>query len=70
MPPMLHTGASPRPHHHRHPIGAGQDVGRSCVVVTMGGRTIMFDCGMHVGYRDERRCDTWRRPHGCMVKAA
>ncbi|GAX81273.1 hypothetical protein CEUSTIGMA_g8705.t1 [Chlamydomonas eustigma] len=37
------------------PLGAGQDVGRSCVVVTMGGRSVMFDCGMHVGYKDERR---------------
>ena len=36
-------------------LGAGQDVGRSCVVVTLGGRTVMFDCGMHMGYVDERR---------------
>lgn len=35
--------------------GAGQDVGKSCVVVTMGGKNIMFDCGMHMGYQDERR---------------
>jgi Cft2 family RNA processing exonuclease len=31
------------------------DVGRSCIIVTIGGRTIMFDCGMHMGYNDERR---------------
>ncbi|KAG5860300.1 putative RNA-processing beta-lactamase-fold exonuclease [Encephalitozoon hellem] len=37
------------------PLGAGQDVGRSCVLVTIGGRTIMFDCGMHMGFNDERR---------------
>eukprot|EP01135_Chromosphaera_perkinsii_P008494 Nk52_evm62s1360 gene=Nk52_evmTU62s1360 len=37
------------------PLGAGQDVGRSCVVVTLGGKTIMFDCGMHMGYNDHRR---------------
>ncbi|KAL1924303.1 uncharacterized protein VTP21DRAFT_7338 [Calcarisporiella thermophila] len=37
------------------PLGAGQDVGRSCVLVTIGGRNIMFDCGMHMGYNDERR---------------
>ena len=36
-------------------LGAGQDVGRSCVVVTLGDKRIMFDCGMHMGYRDERR---------------
>jgi integrator complex subunit 11 len=38
------------------PLGAGQDVGRSCVLVTLGGKTIMFDCGIHMGYNDERRC--------------
>ncbi|RKO87534.1 beta-lactamase-like protein, partial [Blyttiomyces helicus] len=37
------------------PLGAGQDVGRSCVLVTVGGKTIMFDCGMHMGYSDHRR---------------
>ena len=37
------------------PLGAGQDVGRSCVLVSMGGKNIMFDCGMHMGYQDERR---------------
>lgn len=31
------------------------DVGRSCVIVTLEGRNIMFDCGMHMGYNDERR---------------
>ena len=36
-------------------LGGGQDVGRSCVVVTLGGRTIMLDCGMHMGYKDARR---------------
>ena len=30
------------------PLGAGQDVGGSCIVVTFGGRTVMFDCGMHM----------------------
>ncbi|KAJ1972598.1 hypothetical protein H4R35_004584 [Dimargaris xerosporica] len=37
------------------PLGAGQDVGRSCLLVTLGGRNIMFDCGMHMGFNDERR---------------
>ena len=37
------------------PLGAGQDVGRSCIIVTMGGRNIMLDCGMHMGYRDARK---------------
>ncbi|EFA75892.1 integrator complex subunit 11 [Heterostelium album PN500] len=37
------------------PLGAGQDVGRSCVIVSIGNKNIMFDCGMHMGYHDERR---------------
>ncbi|XP_054153041.1 integrator complex subunit 11-like [Oppia nitens] len=37
------------------PLGAGQDVGRSCVLVTIGSKNVMFDCGMHMGYNDERR---------------
>ncbi|KAI0979713.1 hypothetical protein GJ496_004978 [Pomphorhynchus laevis] len=37
------------------PLGAGQDVGRSCILVTIQGRNIMLDCGMHMGFDDERR---------------
>nr|XP_002128796.2 integrator complex subunit 11-like [Ciona intestinalis] len=37
------------------PLGAGQDVGRSCIIVTLGGKNIMLDCGMHMGFNDERR---------------
>lgn len=29
------------------------DVGRSCILVSMGGKNIMFDCGMHMGFSDE-----------------
>ncbi|XP_009765931.1 cleavage and polyadenylation specificity factor subunit 3-II [Nicotiana sylvestris] len=36
-------------------LGAGQEVGKSCVVVTINGKKIMFDCGMHMGYLDHRR---------------
>lgn len=36
-------------------LGAGQEVGKSCVVVTINGKKIMFDCGMHMGYDDKRR---------------
>ncbi|EPS71695.1 hypothetical protein M569_03060, partial [Genlisea aurea] len=35
--------------------GAGQEVGKSCVVVTLNGKRIMFDCGMHMGYLDHRQ---------------
>uniref|UniRef100_A0A182V783 Integrator complex subunit 11 n=1 Tax=Anopheles merus TaxID=30066 RepID=A0A182V783_ANOME len=37
------------------PLGAGQDVGRSCILLSMAGKNIMLDCGMHMGYNDERR---------------
>ncbi|ORZ29825.1 beta-lactamase-like protein [Catenaria anguillulae PL171] len=38
------------------PLGAGQDVGRSCILVTFSttGRTVMLDCGMHMGFHDAR----------------
>lgn len=36
-------------------LGAGQEVGKSCIVVSIGGKRIMFDCGMHMGYHDHRR---------------
>ena len=37
------------------PLGAGQDVGRSCLLLTIGSRNVMLDCGMHMGYQDQRR---------------
>jgi integrator complex subunit 11 len=37
------------------PLGAGQEVGRSCVIVNIKNKTIMFDCGMHMGYSDCRK---------------
>uniref|UniRef100_A0A672LN21 Metallo-beta-lactamase domain-containing protein n=1 Tax=Sinocyclocheilus grahami TaxID=75366 RepID=A0A672LN21_SINGR len=37
------------------PLGAGQDVGRSCILVSIRGKNIMLDCGMHMGYNDDRR---------------
>ena len=36
-------------------LGGGQDVGRSCIVVTLGERVVMLDCGMHMGYEDKRK---------------
>ncbi|KAK9677083.1 hypothetical protein RND81_11G120600 [Saponaria officinalis] len=32
------------------PLGAGNEVGRSCVYMTYKGKTIMFDCGIHPAY--------------------
>ena len=28
------------------------DVGRSCILVSLGGKCVMLDCGMHMGYND------------------
>ncbi|KAL4445408.1 hypothetical protein ABPG77_011233 [Micractinium sp. CCAP 211/92] len=32
------------------PLGAGQEVGRSCIIVRYGGKTVMLDCGVHPGF--------------------
>lgn len=29
------------------PLGSGQEVGRSCVIVSYAGKSVMFDCGLH-----------------------
>jgi len=42
------------------PLGAGQDVGKSCILVSMGGKNIMLDCGMHMGFQDSRRFPDFR----------
>ncbi|CAH8324506.1 unnamed protein product [Eruca vesicaria subsp. sativa] len=36
-------------------LGAGQEIGKSCVVVTINNKKIMFDCGMHMGCDDHNR---------------
>ncbi|KAF7069324.1 hypothetical protein CFC21_074970 [Triticum aestivum] len=32
------------------PLGAGSEVGRSCVHLSFKGRTVLFDCGIHPAY--------------------
>lgn len=32
------------------PLGAGQEVGRSCIILKYMGKTVMLDCGIHPGY--------------------
>jgi hypothetical protein len=32
------------------PIGAGNEVGRSCILLQYMGRKILLDCGIHPGY--------------------
>ena len=29
------------------PLGAGQEVGRSCIYMSFKGKVILFDCGIH-----------------------
>ncbi|KAJ1956250.1 endoribonuclease ysh1, partial [Linderina pennispora] len=35
------------------PLGAGQEVGRSCIVLRYKGKTVMLDCGLHPAYEGE-----------------
>lgn len=35
------------------PIGAGNEVGRSCCILKFMGKTVMFDCGVHPAYSGE-----------------
>uniref|UniRef100_A0A8C7FTD4 Uncharacterized protein n=1 Tax=Oncorhynchus kisutch TaxID=8019 RepID=A0A8C7FTD4_ONCKI len=45
------------PEVHPFPIErAGQDVGRGCILVSIGGKNIMLDCGMHMGFNDVSSC--------------
>ena len=32
------------------PLGAGQEVGRSCILVEYKNKTILLDCGLHPAY--------------------
>jgi len=34
---------------HIRPIGGGNEVGRSCIILQFKGRNIMLDCGHHPG---------------------
>ena len=43
------------------PLGAGREVGRSCLIVTINGYRIMLDCGVHMGYNDERKFPEFQR---------
>lgn len=35
------------------PLGGGQEVGRSCLLVEFKGRTLLLDCGVHPGREGE-----------------
>lgn len=47
----LRNAPPPHPNHLQVlPLGAGQEVGRSCIIVKYGGKTVMLDCGVHPGF--------------------
>ncbi|OCT70581.1 hypothetical protein XELAEV_18037505mg [Xenopus laevis] len=53
-------------------LGARQDVGRSCILVSIGGKNIMLDCGMRMGYNDDMsRCFpdfSYITQNGCLTE--
>lgn len=42
-------------------LGAGQEVGRSCVIVRIKDVKIMFDCGVHMAYNDHRKFPDFKK---------
>ena len=36
-------------------LGGAQQVGKSCILLRVNRRLVMLDCGMHLGFTDERR---------------
>lgn len=36
------------------PLGAGNEVGRSCILVSMNEKHFILDCGVHMGFKDKR----------------
>ncbi len=38
------------------PLGAGQEVGRSCILLSFGEeKRVLLDCGVHMGFKDHRK---------------
>lgn len=42
-------------------LGAGQEVGRSCIIVKIKDVRIMLDCGAHMAFNDERKFPEFKR---------
>lgn len=40
---------------HVLPLGAGQEIGRSCILLKADGKTVMLDCGIHLNLTDADR---------------
>lgn len=45
-----------------YPLGAGQEVGRSCIILHILDKTIMMDCGLHMTHNDSRRFPDFQVP--------
>lgn len=50
-------GPPPPPEHQLSvlPLGSGQHVGKSCLLLTIGGKRVLLDCGVHPGRNDDNR---------------
>jgi integrator complex subunit 11 len=50
-------GPPPPPEHLLSllPLGSGQHVGKSCLLLTIGGKRVLLDCGVHPGRNDDQR---------------
>lgn len=44
-----------------YPLGAGQDVGRSCIIVKIYDKVIMLDTGLHMGKQDKEKYPDFER---------
>lgn len=44
-----------------YPLGAGQEVGRSCIILKILDKRIMMDCGLHMGFSDHRKYPDFKR---------
>lgn len=42
-------------------LGAGQEVGRSCILIRIKDMKIMFDCGVHMAYNDHRKFPDFKK---------
>ncbi len=38
-----------------YPLGAGQEVGRSCIIIKILNKLIMLDCGLHMSMNDNSK---------------
>ena len=44
-----------------YPLGAGHEIGRSCIIVQVNGLKVMLDCGVHMRYNDERKFPDFKK---------